>query len=375
MQKPNVLVLVSYHFLPAKMGGQKGIASFCNYFANYVNLVCVSTENNDGKEAKNYTLLNILSNNSLKRYTNVLYFFTLKRLIKQYNITHLQIEHPYYGWLAILLKHCTGVKLIIHSHNIEALRFKSIGKWWWKILWHYEKITHQQANYNFFISDEDKAYAIANYALQPSTCITATYGIDWNTIPSDEQKIAAKKYVQQKHNILPSEKILLFNGTFDYAPNANALQLLLYQILPLINQSNSGNYRLLICGKRIEQSILETTHNNTLIVGFVDDIEPYFLATDIFLNPVVDGGGIKTKLVEALGYNMPVISFSNGAIGVPTNLNNGQLTIIEDGNVLDFAQAVNTSLVTEHTNTISANYFNYFYWDNIAKRAAQFIHD
>jgi hypothetical protein len=54
---------------------------------------------------------------------------------------------------------------------------------------------------------------------------------------------------------------------------------------------------------------------NIIYAGFVDDISIYFKGADVFINPVSYGGGIKTKLVEALGYNLNAVSTSNGAIG------------------------------------------------------------
>src|SRR5687767_1383057 len=97
----NVCSLVSYHFLPAHVGGQKGIALFNQYFAQQVPLICVTTRNNDPKAAA-YPVHNVLSNSPL-RYVNSFYFFTLKLLIRKNNITHLVLEHPYYGWLGMLL--------------------------------------------------------------------------------------------------------------------------------------------------------------------------------------------------------------------------------------------------------------------------------
>ncbi len=49
-----------------------------------------------------------------------------------------------------MLKWFTGVKLIVHSHNIEGLRWKTLGKWWWKGLWIYEKWVHRQADLQLF---------------------------------------------------------------------------------------------------------------------------------------------------------------------------------------------------------------------------------
>ena len=44
-----------------------------------------------------------------------------------------------------------------------------MGKWWWGILWHYEKMTHKKADHNFFIQDNDRNYAIENFKLNPET--------------------------------------------------------------------------------------------------------------------------------------------------------------------------------------------------------------
>jgi hypothetical protein len=125
-EKATILSLVSYKFLPPAMGGQKGIAYFNRYLSRHTNLICVTIKDNNSKEQEGYPVKNILSNHKL-RYINPFYYFTLSRIIREEKITHLIIEHPYYGWLGILLKSFCKVKLIVHSHNIESLRFKSMG--------------------------------------------------------------------------------------------------------------------------------------------------------------------------------------------------------------------------------------------------------
>src|SRR5690242_9200004 len=106
-----VLSLVSYKFLPPDMGGQKGIGFFNRYLAKRTDLICVTTQENITKEAEGYPIKSILSNSRL-RYINPFYFFTLNRIIKENRITHLILEHPYYGWLGVLLKWFSKVKLV-----------------------------------------------------------------------------------------------------------------------------------------------------------------------------------------------------------------------------------------------------------------------
>lgn len=369
MDKPvKILSLVPYKILPPDMGGQKGIAFFNRYLSRHANLCCVTTKNNGPDINEEYPIKNILSNGS-GRYFNPFYFFTICRIIKEEKITHLIIEHPYFGWLGVLLKWFCKVKLIVHSHNIEALRFKSIGKWWWRFLWHYEKFTHRQANHNFFIQKSDKDYAVTNFKLLTDACSTITYGFEHSKVPSSEEKNIARKLICKTHDIPETTRLLLFNGTLGYKPNLDALDTILYKINPLLLSATGFTYKIIICGSKLPSSysgLTDYKEKNIVYAGFVDDINVYFKGSDIFINPVTSGGGIKTKLVEALGYNLSVISTKSGAIGFDEEIAGEKLNIVEDNDWITFA----SSIVTMNTKIqTSPAFFENFYWDNIAKKA------
>ena len=365
----NVLSLVSYRFLPPKMGGQKGIAFFYNYLSGHINLTCVTTKANDTTAVTNYEVLNILSNSGL-RYINVFYFFTLRKIIREKQITHLIIEHPYYGWLGILLKWFCKVKLIVHSHNIEALRFKSTGRWWWRILWQYEKFTHQQADANFFIHDDDRNFAIDKFKLNTAKCETITYGFEWQSLPGPEEKILAKNNLCEQYKVNADTKLLLFNGTLDYKPNLDAIDTILQYINPLLLSYDHFNYKIIICGKGLPshyEELKSSASKNIIYAGFVDDINIYFKGADIFINPVTDGGGIKTKVVEALGYGLSVISTKSGATGIPMDITGNKMKIIADKDWEEFAKQV---AMLNTTTSIPNSFFDHFYWGNITHKAA-----
>ena len=373
MDKPiKILSLVPYKFLPPDMGGQKGIAFFNRYLSRYAHLTCVTVKDNSQTASEGYSIKNIISNDS-SRYFNAFYFFTLSRIIKEEKITHLIIEHPYYGWLGILLKWFCKVKLIVHSHNIEALRFKSMGKWWWGVLWQYEKFTHQRANHNFFIQDNDKDYAIANFKLLPDRCTTITYGFEHSKVPTLVEKSIARQFICKTHSIQETERLFLFNGTLGYKPNLDALDTILDKINPVLLSATGFTYKIIICGNKLPSSysgLIDHKEKNIVYAGFVDDINVYFKGCDIFINPVVDGGGIKTKIVEALGYDLSVISTKSGAIGIPEEITGGKLKIVEDNDWITFANSIVT--LSSGTQTPPA-FFEHFYWDNIAKKAATAI--
>lgn len=56
---------------------------------------------------------------------------------------------------------------------------------------------------------------------------------------------------------------------------------------------------------------------NVTATGFVEDIEPYFRQASVFILPILIGTGIKIKLLEAMGWGIPVVSTPKGVEGVP----------------------------------------------------------
>ncbi|MEP6747902.1 MAG: glycosyltransferase [Bacteroidota bacterium] len=366
-----VISIVSYPFLPAKLGGQKGIALFDKYFSRHCKLICITTKKNDPGAAEGYEVINTISNAPL-RYINIFLFFSIYKIIKKQQATHLILEHPYYGWLGMLLKWASGIKLVVHSHNIECLRWKTLGKWWWTILASYEKRTHRNADYNFFIREEDKEYAVTTFGVAAEKCVTITYGIEWSTVPTENEKQQSRSKLEQQHGITPSTTIFLFNGSLDYFPNLQAVKTILEKLNPLLLQTGSV-YKIIICGKGLPaemNELKEYADKNIIYAGFVDDISIYFKGSDVFINPVIDGGGIKTKLVEALGYNMNVITTVSGGIGVPLPVTGTKMKVFKDNDWNGFANAMTSSGNTEN---IPAVFFDHFYWANIAAKAFAFI--
>ena len=362
----NVLSLVPYKIFPARFGGQKMIALFNNYFSVYHQLTCVTVKANE-PTGQPYELLNILSNNKF-RYINPMYFFKMRKIIQQKRITHLIIEHPYYGWLGLLLQRFCGIKLIVKSHNIESLRFRSIGKWWWKILWRYEGFIHRHATLSFCITEEDRDYIIEVYHVLRDRTMLVTYGVESDIPPSTEIRSLARETLLEKHSINANETIFLFNGSLGYPPNLEAVRNILFHILPIICKSGL-QFKILICGGGLPEEMgAFKEYKNVIYAGFVEDIALYFNGSDVFLNPLTTGGGIKTKLVEALASDLNAVSTTSGAVGVNAGICNHKLLISADQDWEDFTKKMQEAAIL--MNTIPNSFFDHFYWKLIVKRAA-----
>jgi len=372
LEKPiNIAVIVPYAIYPAKMGGQKSVAFFYRYLADLIPVSIISTANNVLPPALNARFFPALGN-SFFRYFNPFLIFKVGGILKKHSFSHLIIVHPYLGWLGILLQWIYKLPLVVHSQNIESVRFKTTGKFWWRILQVYEKCVHKKAAYNFFITEEDKDYAIKHYELDSQKCFTVTYGFEHKSLPDPKLVQQCRKKLINTYKLPENKKILLFNGTLSYEPNLRALDVLTGKINKILMQAKY-NYTIIICGKGLPESYKNLENfkdKNIIYAGFVDDINTYFMGSDIFLNPVIEGGGIKTKLVEALGYGLECISTETGAIGIPIEITGTRLIKIKDGDWDAFARAIMQPTGTDQLNTV---FFNHFYWGHIAEHAVDIL--
>lgn len=362
--------IIPYKIFPANLGGEKCVAFFNQYVGKYMPIVSISTQNNEVQYAKNFKMLNILSNSRI-RYINPLLYFKIRKLIKKENATHLFMEHPYFGWLAWLIKKTMPVTWVIHSHNIEFERSRSIGRKWWILLKWYETWVYKQADINFFISDDDRTYAESQMNIDPKKCFTITYGVEMDQMPNDLD--AARKTIETMHQIGADEKILLFNGALYHHTNYDALSIILENINPVLLQSRHP-YKILVCGKGLPDffnDLKDYQNKNVIYAGFVKDIDLYFKAADIFLNPIISGGGIKTKAVEAIAHNCTVISTTLGAMGINRAVCNESLQVVDDLAWDDFAQK--TLEYLDKTTTTPDAFYEYYDWDHIAQKVISIL--
>jgi polysaccharide biosynthesis protein PslH len=359
-----ILSVVWYKILPAQFGGQKGIAEFNEHLSVAHTLFCLCSKNNV-YDKLNYTVLPEMPVGKIQ-VMNPVNWFKINKKIRELQISHLILEHCYYGLAGIWAKRKFSVKLIVHAHNIEATRFKELGKWWWRFLWVLEKQTYLKADLVLFKTPQDRSFAIQYFGLTADKCLLLPYGLKRKTIPTDIEKVTAGMLIRKKHSISPAEKILLFTGTLDYAPNANALQILVGIIIPMLSKMTDQPFRVIACGRIIHpeyQNLLSLNHEHYTYAGLVEDLENYLLAADVFLNPVAAGGGIKVKTMEALSYNLPVISTEHSARGIDQSLLGHKLRVSADNNWPRFCQLI-TEAWSQHSNT-PEEFFEQYHWTEV----------
>ena len=361
-----VLVIAPYQYLPYFSGGQKLIAQFLHYLGKEVTLDVISVAANDISLIKTYTLKPLLKK-SFARYFDTSLIKKITAEVEKNNYDNIIWEHPYFAWLAFKVRKKTGAKTFIHTHNIEHQRFRSLGKWWWRVLRMYEKWCFKKADGLFFITPEDKAFAMQQWKIAGEKCFDLPVGVELSGYPTD--KATCRNSISEKHTIPSENRVILFNGLLRYKPNLDALKIILDTINPLLQNEKGFKYTILICGKDlpIEFNELKAYRDKNIIyAGFVDDIDTYFKGSDIFLNPVQSGGGIKTKMVEAIAYGTTVVATNAGAAGIDPSVCGQKLILVKDDDWNKFAKAITRESKPNEPTPIA--YYEKYYWGNIIKR-------
>lgn len=361
-----ILSVVWYKVLPARFGGQKGVALFNEYLGRLAPLHCLCSKDNVVEQTSYSVDASLPVGKS--QFFNPFCWRKIYKAAKRFRATHLILEFPYHGIAGMFCKKRLGVKLIVHSHNIESLRFREQKKNLWKALHHLEKWTLRHADLIFFKTEKDRSFALRNFYLDKNKTAIAPYGVVRKPIVS---KQAAKDEMFKRHNILPETKLLLFAGTLDYGPNADAFVGLKNNLVPLLNKTGL-DYKIVVCGRIVFESFayLRKTQNDRLLyVGDVEDVEIYFAAADVFLAPVFAGGGVQTKAVEAVSFGLNTVCFAGMNEGITGA--EAKIFSVPKHNWQAFTDATLKALRSE-TPTPAA-FFENHNWQNTAAKAYVFL--
>ncbi len=363
-----VLGIVSYRVFPVQMGGQKCVDGLYRHLAKKVRVTLAAAKENEVPADNSYEVLPFLFNH-WRGILNIIYLYKLKKLIKEKHIDLLVIENSYFGWLGLLLRRITKKPVVIHSHNIEAHRFRDLQRSWWRIYEWYEKWVHRHVDHSFFITQEDSDWAILHWQLHVEKCSVLTYGTDILLPAIQKEKKEYRESLLKEYNLDAGTRLFFFNGTLDYLPNTDALRIIISELIPLLVTAGF-QFRIFVSGRGLHKQWKQVFKNYPVIIytGFIKDIDVLCKGTDCFINPVTLGSGIRTKLVEALALNQDAISTKTGAKGIPGKITGNKLVLVDDYDWNSFAAAMMKTDPAALGDTPGI-FYTEFNWDNIIQKA------
>ncbi len=135
---------------------------------------------------------------------------------------------------------------------------------------------------------------------------------------------------------------VLFVGNFAYEPNVDAALYFSRDIFPLILK-DVPNVKLFLVGNAPPSEISSLASSRHIEVsGRVASLNPFYKHADVVVCPLRIGGGVKVKILEALGLGKAIVSTSIGAQGL--DLSTYRAVAVAD-EARDFAQNVVRFLV------------------------------
>lgn len=109
---------------------------------------------------------------------------------------------------------------------------------------------------------------------------------------------------------------IVMPGTFDYAPNIRGAALMKTQILPWVRQT-IPDATLVLLGRDPNGSAQALADPPTVVAtGEVEDVRPYLAKAGVVVAPIMEGGGTRFKILEALALGLPVVTTPLGCDGL-----------------------------------------------------------
>lgn len=219
-------------------------------------------------------------------------------------------ESIYVGPYIPAIRRLSNARIILRSHNLEFSIWHRLAKShpaglkkaYLKIL------TRQLRDYEIELLDEiDGLIAINADELMhykrlgySKKGITIPFGVDPETYnPTDNFELNSVFHL----------------GSMDWKPNEEGIEWFLEKVWPLVIRNNP-KLRLYIAGRRMPDWLLGLNLEGVKVLGEIDDAKAFMSSKNIMIVPLMSGGGMRVKIIEAMALQKPIVATPLGANGV-----------------------------------------------------------
>lgn len=217
------------------------------------------------------------------------------RIIYEKDIDCVFLSQSFYGKLCYKLrKEFPNLMIITFYHNIEKhyareyVRTSGVAHYPFYILASYnECLTIKNSNLNFVLNERDAQLMKTLYGVESDFYLPVSYEDVFDktkisTISNDPVKI-------------------LFVGTAFFG-NLPGVEFFIKDVMPYINAE------LIIVGKGMDQYKEKfEISSNIKVYGYVEDLSALYYNSSLVIAPIFSGGGMKTKIAEALMYGKTIV--------------------------------------------------------------------
>ncbi len=270
-----------------------------------------------------------------------------RRLVRKYGIDTLEINSAH---LAFFKKFLPAIPAVLVGHNIESDIFPfwmPVGLSGWKL--RFMEWVAQRSRHSAHAVEIQNSFKFA--------AMTFISRRDMARVTADEPKLLMPLSFPSKGLRYEDKPAGVFNvlwmGGFGWYPNAEGVSWFVKEVFPLIRNELKENHIVLhFCGSHPPED-LRALHDgvSVFVHGFVEDIDAMLDQAHLLMVPLLSGGGIRVKIIEAMSAGVPVLSTNKGCEGIGAE--DGRNILVED-DAAEFASAlVRASREPERMNALA----------------------
>jgi len=300
---------------------------------------------------------------NIERFKSSVFESQLIFILQNNTYDFIQLEGAYMALYIPILKKHSKAKIVLRSHNIEHKIWERLSKntsntfkkYFIEYLAKKIKIFENETLHNFdaivAITNDDEVY----YRNQDYKGVLTT--------------IQAGFEDSLKSNIDKIPNSICFIGSMQWMPNKEGIDWFLSEIWPLII-AELPEAEFHIAGKGMDNSFSHWAGKGIVLHGLVPDAADFIQNHRVFIVPLLSGGGMRLKVVEAMGLEMPIVSTRIGAEGI--HYTAGQDILISD-TPAEIKESIKTLLCDqEYADTIARNArlraMNEYSWKELVAR-------
>jgi glycosyltransferase involved in cell wall biosynthesis len=201
------------------------------------------------------------------------------------------------------LRGCLKPKFL-HSHNLEHRIWRGWKSWWVRAV---EKAAARASDGILCCSEEEEVF-FRRETSASHPLFRLNNRVDGRRFLPDP---VARRRIRAAVGAADDERLILFSASA-YRPNEEAFSFLRRFARDHGDLLERLRLRILVVGS---VSPSEVREGRLIATGRVEAVEPYFQASDLAVNPVMQGSGTSLKLLEFVAAGLPVLSTDFGARG------------------------------------------------------------
>ena len=239
----------------------------------------------------------------------------LIRILNHEKFDIIQLEHIYLCLYLETIRKYSTAKVILRPQNVENQVWNRILK---NEINPFKKVylriaTNRLKEFELLMADKvDGIIAISSPDAETfktyapgKPVVTVPIGFDFSRINSFDTHLQFKDF-----------PVFYHLGSMDWLPNVQGIKWFIEEVIPFIHLDNP-EFVFRIAGKKMPGWFYKQQNNHLIVDEEINDSLTYHSDKSVMIVPLLSGGGLRAKIIEAMAMGKTIISTTIGAEGIP----------------------------------------------------------